>query len=264
PKDGSVFRYNIPGAYQDIEMIYDLFSNVMEAADALGTDRDFRDKVEQIRDKLLPLKIGKYGQLQEWDLDIDSPLDHHRHISHLYAVAPGRMISPLTTPELAKAAKVSLNMRGDGLFWPKWFWSGGNWARNWRIWCWARLLDGERACKIFNEMVVEQGFENLLACQHVRTGRNMQMDGSMSTPGFMAEMLLQSHLGEIHLLPALPVEWHSGSVTGLLARGGFRVSMEWKYNHLIKAKIESLHGGAIPRVRVAGEVVDIKTDRRFQ
>lgn len=264
PKDGSVFRYNIPGAYQDIEMIYDLFTNVMQAADALGTDRDFRNKVEQTRDKLLPLKIGKYGQLQEWDLDIDSPRDHHRHISHLYAVQPGRMISPLTTPELAKAAKVSLNMRGDGLFGPKWFWAGGNWARNWRIWCWARLLDGERACKIFNEMVVEQVFENLMTFEHVRTANHMQVDASMSTPGFMAEMLLQSHLGEIHLLPALPVEWHSGSVTGLLARGAFRVSMEWKYNHLIRATIEPLHGGAIPRVRVAGEVVDIRTDRRFQ
>ncbi len=264
PRDGSVIRLNIPGPSQDIEMIYDLFTNVMEAADALGVDRDFRNRVKTAKDKLLPLRIGRYGQLQEWALDLDSPLDHHRHIAHLYAVHPGRMIHPLVTPGLAEAAKVSLSMRGDGHFGPKWPHTGGNWSRAWRIWCWARLLDGERAVKIYNEMVAEQGFENLMGCQHTPSGRNLQVDASMSTPGFMAEMLLQSHLGEIHLLPALPVAWHSGSVSGILARGGFEVSMEWKYSKLVKARIESLKGGGIPTVRVAGELVDITRDPRFQ
>ena len=139
--------------------------------------------------------------MQEWYEDLDSPKDHHRHIAHLYALYPGRQIDPLTKPGLSEAAAKSLDLRGDGRF-QGWPYAGGNWARAWRIYCWARLLNGERADKIFNELITEQGFENLMTFQHVPGVNRLQVDASMSTPGFMAEMLLQSHLGEIHILPA--------------------------------------------------------------
>lgn len=259
PQDGSAIRYTIPGAFQDIEMIHDLFSHVTEAAKILEVDPEFREQVAQTQKKLLPLKIGKYGQLQEWALDVDSPRDHHRHIAHLYAVCPGTMIHPLKTPELAEAAKTSLNMRRDGFCGAKWPYSGGNWARTARIWCWARLLDGERAAKIFNEMIAEQGFENLMTCQQVPGDRKLQIDASMSTPGFMAEMLLQSHSGEIHLLPALPAEWPEGSVKGLRARGGFAVDMDWTYGQLTRAVIRSKVGGPC-QIRCGEKVIKLATD----
>jgi alpha-L-fucosidase 2 len=267
---GSAHGYNIPGAYQDIEMIHDLFTNVIQAADILGIDAEFRNIVEASRAKLLPLKIGKHGQLQEWYADIDSPDDNHRHISHLYGVHPGRMIDPLKDKNLADAARQSLNMRGDGWMMPKWIYSGGNWARTWRVWCWARLLDGERANKIFTEMIAEQGFENLMTFQHIPTrnpGRGphpvnrLQVDGSMSTPGFMAEMLLQSHLGEIHILPALPSAWPRGKVEGLIARGAYVVDIEWDNGRLLKAKVKATKGG-IPKIRIAGELIDPDKDPR--
>jgi alpha-L-fucosidase 2 len=259
PKDGSTIRYTIPGAYQDIAMIHDLFSHVIEAAEILDVDQEFREKVAQTQKKLLPLKIGKYGQLQEWALDLDSPRDHHRHIAHLYAVHPATMIHPRTTPDLAEAAKTSLNMRRDGYCGAKWPYTGGNWARTWRVWCWARLLDGERAAKVFNEMVAEQGFENLMTCQQTPRERRLQVDGSMSTPGFMAEMLLQSHMGEIHLLPALPAEWPEGSVRGLRARGGFLVDMDWEHGKLRHAVVRSTVGGPC-KVRYGGKVLNFATE----
>ena len=263
PQDGSVHRYNLPGAYQDVEMIHDLFTNVLEAARVLDVDADFRRSVAEARSKLLPLRIGKHGQLQEWWWDLDSPQDHHRHIAHLYAVHPGRMIDPVRTPNLAKAARTSLNMRGDGRFEPMWTYSGGNWARTWRIYQWARLLDGDRADRIFTGMVTEQGFESLMTFQHVPGADNLQVDGSMSTPGFMAEMLLQSHTDELHLLPALPSAWPSGHVEGLRARGGFRVSLRWDDRELTEARIESLHGAPIPDLRVQGERIDPDRDSRI-
>ena len=259
PRDGSVIRYTIPGAFQDIEMIHDLFTHAIEAADVLGVDREFRDRVAETRERLLPLRIGRYGQLQEWALDVDSPRDHHRHIAHLYAVHPGRMIHPSLTPDLAEAAKISLEMRGDGFGGPKWPYSGGNWARTWRIWCWARLLDGDRAHRIFKEMVVEQGFENLMTFQQVPGTDRMQVDGSMSTPGFMAEMLMQSHLGEIHLLPALPVAWPEGDLKGLCARGGFVVDMNWRNGQLEQAEIRSKVGGQC-KVRYGDKLVELATE----
>ncbi|TKG88373.1 hypothetical protein EYV94_27175 [Puteibacter caeruleilacunae] len=251
--------FNLPGAFQDIQMVYDLFSNVMQAAEELDVDKDFSAKVKKTRDQLLPLKIGKYGQIQEWAWDVDNPRDHHRHIAHMYALMPGRQIDPYKTPELAKAAKISLNMRGHTLYGPKWPHMGGNWNRTWRIYCYTRLLDGEKAARIFNDMVTQVGFENLMAHE----SNNMQVDGSMSTPGFMAEMMLQSHQGEIHVLPALPVEWPAGKVTGLIARGAFKVDIEWRYGLLVSCTIESLEGNKLPPVRVKGELVDPKNDSRI-
>jgi alpha-L-fucosidase 2 len=169
------------------------------------------------------------------------------------------MIHPLRTPELAEAARTSLNLRRDGFCGAKWPYTGGNWARTWRIWCWARLLDGERAAGIFNEMIAEQGFENLMTCQQVPGDRRLQVDGSMSTPGFMAEMLLQSHQGELHLLPALPAEWPQGGVKGLRARGGFSVDMDWRHGRLTRAVIHSTVGGP-SQVRYGDRVIRLATE----
>ena len=251
--------FNLPGAYQDIQMVHDLFTNVMLASETLSTDVDFREKVNTTLDRLLPLRIGKYGQIQEWAWDVDNPRNHHRHISHMYALMPGRQIDPIKTPELAKAATKSLNMRGHTFYGPKWPHMGGNWNRTWRIWCYTRLGDGEKAARIFNDMVTQVGFENLMAHQ----SNNMQVDGSMSTPGFMAEMLLQSHQGEIHLLPALPTEWPAGKVKGLIARGAFKVDIEWRYGNLVSCTLVSLKGEEIPPIRVMGELVAPTLDHRI-
>ena len=250
---------NLPGAYQDIQMVYDLFSNVIESSEILGVEEDFRSKVKATRDQLLPMRIGKYGQLQEWAWDMDNPRDHHRHIAHMYALMPGRQIDPYKTPELAKAAEISLNMRGHTLYGKKWPHTGGNWNRTWRIWSYIRLLDGEKAARIFNDMVSQVGFENLMAHE----SNNMQVDGSMSTPGFMAEMMLQSHQGEIHILPAVPVEWPAGKVKGLIARGGFKVDIEWRYGQLLSCTIESEKGNDLPPIRIKGILVDPATDKRI-
>ncbi|MFC2087272.1 glycoside hydrolase N-terminal domain-containing protein, partial [Bacteroidota bacterium] len=247
------YRYNIPGAFQDIEMVWDLFTNVLEAAEVLGIYNGFTDSVRLTRELLTPLKIGRLGQLQEWYPDIDSPENHHRHISNLYAVHPGRQIDPLNTPELAEAAKKSLQLRGYGRFegWPN---AGGGWSQAWRIYCWARLLDCEMAGKIFEYILKEKTNENM------RAGG---WDACIAFPGCMAEMLLQSHLGEIHLLPALPSSWPDGKVEGLIARGGYKINVEWKEGQLHEAKIISLEGG-VPKVRVNGKTVDLNKEERIK
>ncbi|HKJ79699.1 MAG TPA: hypothetical protein VKA10_09190, partial [Prolixibacteraceae bacterium] len=267
--------FNVPGPSQDAQMVRDLFVMCREAADLLEIDKSFIKEVSAAQKKLMPHKIGQYGQLQEWYEDLDSPDDHHRHISHLYAVCPGNQIHPTTTPELAEAAKVSLNMRGEGRFMNYDRASGGNWSMAHRIWCWTRLMDGDRANKIFDQTLREQGFENLLTFQHAgwSSGRpdffrepdnlflNFQLDASGSTPGFMAEMLLQSHLGEIMLLPALPTEWEKGSVKGLKARGNYSVDIIWEKGELKKAVIKGDTKEA-PKIRVVDEVIDPKVDDR--
>ncbi|MGO9967372.1 MAG: glycosyl hydrolase family 95 catalytic domain-containing protein [Bryobacteraceae bacterium] len=276
--------------FQDVEMVGDLFANVVEAAKVLDVDAEFRQRVAATRERMMPLKIGRLGQLQEWVADIDDPNCKHRHFMHLYAVHPGQQIDPLRMPELAAAARVSMNLRGDGenaqRFDPKynratWVCScrhngsptdgsiGGNWSRAWKIWIWGRLFDGNRADKIFSQLIGEAGNENLTTYQQ-RGGANdtrakpMQLDGSITTPGFMAEMLLQSQFGELHLLPALPDKWLSGSVTGLVARGGARVDVKWNQGKLASAVITLPKGAAVPPVRVAQQSVDPTQDRRIQ
>jgi alpha-L-fucosidase 2 len=273
--DGAV-RYNIPGPSQDAEMLRDLFSICIEAAGILHRDPAFCDSVRAESRRLLPFRIGRYGQLQEWWEDLDTPSVHQRHIAHLYAVAPANQIDPYTTPQLAAAAKVSLNMRGD-IRYPDDEASGGNWSRAWRIWCWARLLDGNRADSIFTELLTEEGFENLLTFQHAGYHWNRkdfyqepdslylhyQLDASASTPGFMAEFLLQSRSGELDLLPALPDAWRNGSVTGLKARGGYSVDIQWKEGRLVHAVIRG-RTRHVPKVRVGGRYVDVLHDKRIE
>ncbi len=263
------YVFSLPGVYQDIQMLWDLFTNTSEAAKLLG-DNDFADKLLDTRKKLLPLKIGKHGQLQEWYWDIDDPECHHRHIAHMYAVAPGSQIHPTVTPELAEAAKKSLDMRGDGRFMEQELAAGGNWARAHRMWAWTRLMDGNRANKILTEMLTEEGFENVLTFQHASYGErperfemegdlylHYQLDGSASIPGCMAEMLVQSHMGEVHLLPALPDEFHSGKIDGVKARGGFTIDMEWKDRKLVWANITVPEGKEVPDIRLKTDIIDI-------
>ncbi len=269
------YIYSLTGVYQDIQMIWDLFSNTSNAAQMAG-EADFADSLLQVREKLLPLKIGKHGQLQEWYKDIDHPDCHHRHISHLYAVCPGNQIHPVTTPKLAEAAKKSLNMRGDGRFLEQELASGGNWSRAHRMWCWTRLLDGNRANKILNETLTEQGFENGLTFQHaeyhwerkdfyMEDGMylHFQLDATASIPGCIAEMLLQSHLNEIHLLPALPDEFQTGKISGIRARGGYTIDMEWKDMKLERATIHADRKDKKPVVRLKEKLVDMDTDQRI-
>jgi alpha-L-fucosidase 2 len=267
--------YTVPG-FQDIEMIYDLFTNVIKASEALNTDKEFRNKVIAARGKLQPLKTGKYGQLQEWIYDYDNARDHHRHISHLYAVYPGEMISVNKTPELAEAAKVSLNMRDEGFIKPIWPWTGGNWSMAMRSACWARLHDGERAIKIYNTLQRQTGLENLMTCQpfnplwynvHTLTAippsnYPMQVDASMATPGIFAEMLLQSEDNTLYLLPALPAEWPEGEIKGLCAKGGYVINMSWEYGQLTKAEITVPKGAKVPIVFAKGKQLQ-QSDKRI-
>jgi alpha-L-fucosidase 2 len=271
------YCYCFPGVFQDIEMIRELFTETYNAALIAG-DTEFADSLLEFRERLLPLMTGKHGQLQEWYYDMDHPDCHHRHVAHMYAIYPGTQIHPTTTPDLARAAAKSLDMRGDGRFPQQEQVSGGNWARAYRIWCWTRLMDGNRANKIFTGMLTEQGFENLLTYQHIgyhwerpdffNEGDSLychfQLDASASVPGFMAEMLLQSHLNEIHLLPALPDEFASGRITGLKARGGYTIDLEWKRGELLKAVIHCPKGAVLPVIRVKTEIIDSYKDKRIK
>jgi alpha-L-fucosidase 2 len=219
------------GCTMDMTLIRELFANCITAANQLAIDADFAGKLQAASERLIPFQIGKYGQLQEWSIDFDESTPGQRHMSHLYGLYPGDQITPTGTPALARAARITLERRLA---------YGGaytGWSRAWAINFWARLGDGDLAWDSLSMLMQHSTNLNLFDTHPAKGGPIFQIDGNFGTTAAIAEMLLQSHTGTIHLLPALPSVWAEGEVTGLCARGGLTVDIKWSAAKLTACQV---------------------------
>ncbi|RRN77763.1 glycoside hydrolase family 95 protein, partial [Pseudoxanthomonas sp. SGD-10] len=233
------------GATMDNQLVFDVFSNYIKSSEILQLDKAFADTVRTMIKRLPPMQVGQHTQLQEWLHDWDRKEDKHRHVSHLYGLYPSNQISPYRHPELFEASRNSLIYRGD---------KSTGWSMGWKVNLWARLLDGNQAYKLIEDQLTPAPEEQ--KGQNGGTYPNLldahppfQIDGNFGCTSGIAEMLLQSHDGDIHLLPALPDRWKSGSVSGLVARGGFVIDMKWENGKISYLKIHSKLGGNC-RIRI--------------
>jgi len=257
PENGGL----VAGPTMDHQIIRSLFRSCVEASEILDTDREFCSTLQEMIPKIAPNQIGRLGQLQEWMEDVDDPENTHRHVSHLWGMHPGNDINWKDSPEMMEAARKSLLLRGD---------EGTGWSLAWKINFWARFLDGNRALELVRMLfrpVPSAGksmgggsFPNFFDTHPGGGGNLFQIDGNFGGAAGMVEMLIQSHLGTIDLLPALPESIPEGRIAGVCARGGFEIAFEWKNGELQTVEVVSKAGNKC-QLRYKNQRMDFDTEK---